>query len=293
VPDAINPADAKTAPIDADEAVIRDSAVDGAPTKRLTFANLWTWVKNKVESTALTFTQNLVGNGTANRLPNQLAATDDAVMTRGLLGIVSPYIVEVPLATTNTTATNVGTGFFTRSFGIGMTTGATAESSSFVRAYGSAGPPICSIGQTHNTINWSRPVKLLGMFSLGGGTPNGQSRIQLGLLYTNTTVGDASVRSIALLFDHNQVKIQVHDGATLTTSAALATLDIFTHSFLLKSDGAGTAKLYIDDALVGSTTGAPQTVGLANHNGLSTSVENRTDSAHQRLTLTTLKVILE
>jgi hypothetical protein len=94
VPDAIIPADAKTTPIDADETILRDSAVAGVPTKRLTFANLWAWIKSKASatfsdgevmkwgSTADATLQNL-GGGTAGRAVFGAASVGEA---RNILG---------------------------------------------------------------------------------------------------------------------------------------------------------------------------------------------------------------
>jgi hypothetical protein len=95
VPDAIIPADAKTTPIDADETILRDSAVAGVPTKRLTFANLWAWIKSKASatfsdgevmkwgSTADATLQNL-GGGTAGRAVFGAATKADAATAAGL-----------------------------------------------------------------------------------------------------------------------------------------------------------------------------------------------------------------
>src|SRR5690606_14978911 len=45
----INDFTAKTTPVDADLAVIADSAASFV-TKKLTFANLWTWTQNKIKA---------------------------------------------------------------------------------------------------------------------------------------------------------------------------------------------------------------------------------------------------
>jgi hypothetical protein len=48
VPDNLVVSSAKTTPIDADSVLITDSEAAGTPAKRLTFANLWTWIVTKL-----------------------------------------------------------------------------------------------------------------------------------------------------------------------------------------------------------------------------------------------------
>jgi hypothetical protein len=64
VPDNLVTSSTKTTPIDADSVLITDSAAAGTPAKRVTFANLWTWIKGKIEAVALTLTGVTITNYT-------------------------------------------------------------------------------------------------------------------------------------------------------------------------------------------------------------------------------------
>lgn len=81
VPDNINPGSAKTTPIDADEVIMRDST--GTPVaKRLTFANLWTWIQSKLDGVlTIAGAKTLTGQ---LELTGQTATNPTSAMTRGL-----------------------------------------------------------------------------------------------------------------------------------------------------------------------------------------------------------------
>lgn len=124
IPDKILPPSAKTTPVDADTAIINDSEASGV-TKTLTFANLWTWIKSKIESVALfllvkNYTESVVSigtvttsntlaltNGTRQRV--RLTASTECTFTMPTATDGKSFVLEVEQAAT----TGLGTAVFT------------------------------------------------------------------------------------------------------------------------------------------------------------------------------------
>jgi len=81
VASVITGATEKTTPVDADQLAITDSAASGA-LKRLTFANLWEWVKSKIDGNlTLAGTKTFSGQ---TELTGQAATNETSAMTRAL-----------------------------------------------------------------------------------------------------------------------------------------------------------------------------------------------------------------
>lgn len=82
VPDNLVTSSTKTTPVDADSVLMTDSEVAGTPAKRLTFANLWTWILSKLGG-------NLTIGGTKTwsgqqEATGQAATNGTSLMTRDL-----------------------------------------------------------------------------------------------------------------------------------------------------------------------------------------------------------------
>lgn len=116
----------------------------------------------------------------------------------------------------------------------------------------------------NGNFNWAKPVSIGFKFVCANvaSDSNTIGRILIGK--GNVLTGDLTNRGIGLRLIGGTTFYQlcVHDGTTLTivnstkiiTQSSSATVD-----FRITSDGAGNAKLYADDVLVASTTGAPTT----------------------------------
>ena len=106
VPDNIAPPLGITTPVDADEAIIRDS-VAGYVAKRITFANFWTWIASKLGG-------NLTIGGTKTwsgqqEATGQAATNGTSVMTRDLVDARGGRIVSATVGADESGPTNSST----------------------------------------------------------------------------------------------------------------------------------------------------------------------------------------
>jgi hypothetical protein len=70
--------------------------------------------------------------------------------------------------------------------------------------------------------------------------------------------GDLIAKGIAVKIVGSTISLQVHDGTNLTNVTASVSMTINeTTDFLLLSNGAGTVDLYVNDAVVATTTAGP------------------------------------
>jgi len=158
-----------------------------------------------------------------------------------------------------------GTGAVTgNTTGKSLSTGATAGSSAVIYA----GPHIqitANSAGNGQKIDWTKTVFISSTWMHSNVlSANGSVRFSFGTLNGNPTALDA--RGVGILITYNtattaDVKLEVHDGTTLTTSAVLATVTSSTvtnHRFTIVS-AVGTVYLFIDGAYAGSSTGGPTT----------------------------------
>jgi hypothetical protein len=138
-------------------------------------------------------------------------------------------------------------------------------------------------GVDNRVVPFARPVDVSWRIQLSAwnASTNGRARFyfgvpqQIGTALANRGIG----------FEINasrQVQIVAHDGTTLTTSGVVATLTVSSSAFTLlrvRSDGAGNVSLYLDEVLVGTTTGGPTTSGVLNACGIHAEVNNGADAA--------------
>jgi len=103
IPDNLVTSSTKTTPIDADSVLMTDSAAAGTPAKRVTFANLWTWIKSKIESVALTLTGVTITNYTeATVAIGNSGASQTIALTNGTrqtMTMTANCTVTMPTAT--------------------------------------------------------------------------------------------------------------------------------------------------------------------------------------------------
>jgi len=189
--------------------------------------------------------------------------------------------------------TTTGSAIIDNSGGASLFTGATAGSVAVARLWTNLGQTqLRSSSSNPSVINFARRVCVGGFFACTARTTNGISRIQIGRDASLTTAADLATRGFGIKIENDQVKIQTHNGTTLTNSSSVYTINSDNFWFLLNSDGAGNVSLWIDDVLVGTGTGGPTSAGSDGHNGFTCSATNGADSAVQRLLVGAVKVWL-
>ncbi len=225
---------------------------------------------------ANTFSANQVLSGTANTAPNQFVPTTavpagtlltPAVMRQlwalGNFGLLIPFANAYGVV-----STLVGSGGYSAFAGYGYSiySGATSASSSFI---GFTNQSFFSYPGSVNSkdISFSKPLG--ASFEIDNIYFVSSTAVAIvGIGKQAQTTGDLSVYGIAFKIEYassitQTVKLQVHDGTTLTTTASLATITNNNNqiktllSFI--SDGAGNVYAYINGAYVGMTTGGPTT----------------------------------
>lgn len=160
-----------------------------------------------------------------------------------------------------------GSGNVTGNVGsLNLITGSTAGSSAVVFSNPVLRATDSSAGNGQK-INWSKTVIISATAYSGSPlTTNATLRFCFGTLNSNPTaldargVGIVCTRATASTMD---VKLETHNGTSLTTSATLATVNMSVgtnHRFTIVSSG-GTAYLFIDGTYAGSSSGAPTTMG--------------------------------
>jgi len=285
----INNATSKTTPVDADELALADSAASYV-LKKLTWANLKATLKTYLDTlyVALTGNQTIAGNKTFSgqtELTGQAATNATSAMTRGLV-----YDEDLLNRVTRIQSRNwgggtfVGSGFYgdlVSSFVIYTLT--TTGSSAYLEANTNADLPFSARGNLAGYIYWGERFRVSFPFQYSGSDANTKIRATVGRQHFVPVVGDLSSHGIGFIIENNSLKLQVHDGTTLTTTASLATLSVSTRYVItLDSNGSGTTTIYVNGTSVGSTTGSPTT--SSTHVGLNVSVANGAGTSDCRYT---------
>ena len=138
-------------------------------------------------------------------------------------------------------------------------------------------------GVDFRAFPFARPVDVSWRIQITawGASTNGRGRFYVGVPAQIST----ALANRGFGFEINasrQVQIVAHDGTTLTTSAVVTTFSPSGTLFTLirvRSDGAGNVSLYVDEVLVGTTTGGPTTSGVQNQCGIHAEVNNGADAA--------------
>jgi len=209
--------------------------------------------------------------------------------------IIDTEALCYPWETVSAALNQTGSGSTETTGGFSCYTGSTANSTSGVLPYpwgfltSSPGAPHTgSLGQ-QNATNYSKRIILTGIFYVSAYTTNGAARYQYGgKAFNVTTFGSMTEKGFGIVINGTSIKLQVHDGTTLTTTASLATHSQTREYVKIDSLGNGTVNLYINNVFVGSTTGGPTGVG-SNPHSFRVSAENGSDSAVQRMLLTNAK----
>ena len=218
-----------------------------------------------------------------------LYSTLSSITNRQLL--VNSRVVNWRRGDSSNTVT--GTAEVDSNGGVSLFTGSTASSVAVARLWTNLGQTeLRSSGASAAVINFSRRVCVGGFFCCTARTANGIGRIQIGRDTALTTAADLATRGFGIKIENDQVKIQTHNGTSLTNSSSVYTINSNNFWFLLDSDGFGNVKFYIDDTLVGTGTGGPTSAGSDGHNGFTVSATNGADAAVQRLLFGALKVWL-
>jgi len=131
----------------------------------------------------------------------------------------------------------------------------------------------------NGSFNWAKAVSISFKVVVANvaSDSNTIGRVLIGK--GNVFTGDLTNRGIGLRFIGGTTYYQlcVHDGTTLTivnSTKIITQANSVSVDFRITSDGSGNAKLYADDVLVASTTGAPTTQGTGSLAYVSAEVEN-------------------
>jgi hypothetical protein len=138
-----------------------------------------------------------------------------------------------------------------------------------VGSYNWSEPAVFAMRFASTTNGFSANALFRVMIGSTGGTgPLNAKGIGFGVIYDTATTG--SVIGYA------------HDGTTLTTSGALATIDLSSSSYVHQvvgiSDGAGNVYFFVDNVYAGTMTGGPTTVS-ANTRYVVAEILNNADAA--------------
>ena len=182
------------------------------------------------------------------------------------------------------TSVAVGSGFLAdSSYGYRRCLGSSTQNAGYAAHWTWAATASKGTNIGNGCINWSKPITISFRLTTGNvsSDPNSLSRVVLGK--TTWTVGDLSTRGVGLrtVGGTSFYQLCVHDGTTLTivnSSKYITQSGSVAVDFRIVTDALGGAKLYADDVLIASTTGAPSTqlAGSASQSYLSTEVENVT-----------------
>jgi hypothetical protein len=198
--------------------------------------------------------------------------------------------------------TNVGTGSTIRTdLLIRASTGTTAESSAMAYTT-NAFPP--TVNPLSTNPNWSRPT-LISMVvgnTNATATPNGVGRVYVGK--SGTTYGDLTRRGVGIIIEGNStnavIKLQVHNGTTLTTTAGVSvTYPLGIVPILIYSDGTGNVSVWYNpsESALGTptltTTAGPTGTEEAGANRISVEAYNGPDAAAHILDLHEMRIYVK
>lgn len=302
---ALAAAASKTTPVDADSIPILDSADSNAP-KLLSFANLWAWSVTQLIALAnidglKTFLQNVVFNGTANRMPNQTALAADSVMTRALADIRTCYmrsgriLVLSPQSgwTANAVVNGSSTSISTAGNALIVITSTTLDSEAYIRT-GAFAPDLYTypgneaVGSASG-INWGMSTYWGFRYRLTHGNNNSPNSgtvgyVRFGHSRTLATYGPLTTAGVGWKFEGGFVYPMVHNGTTLNLSATAAFTTASPYSpanhLEIIGDGAGNYGFYVNGALMETLTGGPTGYSGQEGTGISVALKNTTGGAN-------------
>lgn len=127
------------------------------------------------------------------------------------------------------------------------------------------------------SFNWSKRVVFGARLNRNVASPDANTMFRFSVGKSSLAGGDLAERGIMVKQTAGgALQLQVHNGTTL----ASAVTSTFTptnqqaYDLLIVSDGAGNATLYVNDASVATSTGAPTTAGSINTHQINLTVEN-------------------
>jgi hypothetical protein len=108
-------------------------------------------------------------------------------------------------------------------------------------------------------FDFSNRISLLFTTNRTANTSTGSIfRAWVGKQQTSLAVGDLALKGFGVRINGSGVlEIMAHDGTTLTTANTSYTPSTVSFACKVVSDGSGNVDCYVDDSLVGTTTGGP------------------------------------
>lgn len=296
VSSVITGATEKTTTVDADQMAITDSAASGA-LKRLTFANLWAWVKAKLD-TALTIAGAKTFSGQVE-LTGQAATYGTSAMTRdlvdsSLIRTKTYHFVLVPAAS-NWGETHVGTGTLAQQAGgFSLRAGTSAGGVAYIRS--DAGVAVRNwqknVSGKRNTVDWSRRTiihaSIIHFDTSGSDTV---ARLLFGIPYNQTTVADFtnSQKGIGWKIINSVLWVHYSNGTTAASTSTGQTLTGFAgYDLALDCDGSGNWSVYVNGSLVATGNGAPTGLSADQNHCVAISMTNGTTAGQRYFDLTSL-----
>jgi hypothetical protein len=206
---------------------------------------------------------NFTANGTANRLPNQLATSRSDLITVNLLELISlqQRVRQIISGNNFGQVSHSGSGNIPQSNQgtVFLRTGTTTGSRGGTNSGGNTAliPPNSVAGDSFSQINFSRrqvlAVKLATSASAGC-----TGRVYWGGTFNSVYPGDPTNKSIGIKIDGDGVYVFAHNGTTYSESTNLMTVTAnLIYEFSVISDGNGNVSIYNGTTLLGSITGGP------------------------------------
>lgn len=220
-------------------------------------------------------------------LTGQSASADNSAMTRGLVDYRQNKYAEEIMTLNPGTFPNgpdvvTGTGQINK-FGYGaiLQTGTTTGSTAIISAGNQAVDHfLTSVGVDHRYAQWDNPKTFSWVV-----TPiDFDSSCRAWCFFggpSTVAAADLTAKGYAIKMDGSALKVQAHDGTTLTTSASLATLTTrLKYVIRIETDGAGGWECYLNNASVGSGGGGPTGFSGIVQTACSIAITNGAGTAH-------------
>jgi hypothetical protein len=178
----------------------------------------------------------------------------------------------------NTTSTVSGTGAGATSagdtYGVRVFTGTVSGNYAAIKSGATTTFPT-SRGIVSGNFNWNKVIAFSGLVQFSQLTANATYRGGMGVATTHANTNLAGKGIAYRLVGTSALELQVHDGTTLVnvTSSYTPTANS-PFDLVLYSDGTGNVTLYVDDAVVATSTGGPTGTGANTFNNFFIEADN-------------------
>jgi len=192
------------------------------------------------------------------------------------------YGAKHSLAVSTSSATGTGAAAGTNNeYGIVVTCPNVGLTGNALRIFGPGTQSPINRGGGGSNVRWDKPILITGSFLITSNLDTlNVFRLTIGKPPTGFTVGNLTVAGFGLRFSGGGLLyLDVHNGSSLTSVSTGITIPAASGSnvardFALYSDGNGNVKLYIDDALVASSSAGPTGLGTFYNSAIIAEIES-------------------